>query len=355
VLGRDPYPAVRKRGLLGRGKGPTTATLAEVARRELADPRLVALLESHAAAYGFDPRSAPASAAVLPYMEETFGSWYVRGGMRALADALFARCTARKVEFAFGAEVTRIVEKDGRAAGVELADGRVEEADVVVSGVAPALLEPMLRGGLPWGVDDVRPGTAAEVRAPGRFTVALALSGRRPQDAVHRTVVHPADRGAELAAVFGEEVARGVPYADPTVTVLRPDDPECRPDDDHEAVTLTATVAVPLRAGAAPTGPGQSESFADRMTQIAEAAVPGLRGRLLWREILPAGEETRVPGPALAGAEGRFLRPANRTRVAGLYAVGGWSHPGGGLAHAGMSGAIVAGLIVNGDDWRGST
>ncbi len=91
------------------------------------------------------------------------------------------------------------------------------------------------------------------------------------------------------------------------------------------------------------------------MTEIAEAAVPGLRERLLWREILPADAEARVPGPALAGADGRFLRPANRTRVPGLYAVGGWSHPGGGLAHAGMSGAIVAGLIVNGDDWRGST
>ncbi|MFG2889539.1 phytoene desaturase family protein [Streptomyces sp. NPDC048248] len=355
VLGRDPYPAVRRRGLFGRGKGPTTATLAEVARRELADPRLVALLENHASAYGFDPRSAPASAAVLPYMEETFGSWYVRGGMRVLADALFARCTARKVEFAFGAEVTRIVEKDGRAAGVELADGRVEEADIVVAGVAPSLLEPMLRGGLPWGDDDVRPDATAEVRAPGRFTLALALSGRRPQGAVHRTVVHTADRGAELAAVFGEDVSRGVPCTDPTVTVLRPDDPGCRPDDDHEAVTLTATVAAPLRAETAAEGPGWAESFAERMTEIAEAAVPGLRERLLWREVQPADAEARVPGPALAGAEGRFLRPANRTRVPGLYAVGGWSHPGGGLAHAGMSGAIVAGLIVNGDDWSGST
>ncbi|MEU3712446.1 phytoene desaturase family protein, partial [Streptomyces catenulae] len=90
VLGRDPYPAVRRRGLFGRGRGPTTATLAEVARRELADPRLIALLESHATAYGFDPRAVPASAAVLPYMEQTFGTWYPAGGMRALADAVYA-------------------------------------------------------------------------------------------------------------------------------------------------------------------------------------------------------------------------------------------------------------------------
>ncbi|MER7163648.1 NAD(P)/FAD-dependent oxidoreductase, partial [Streptomyces lydicus] len=116
-----------------------------------------------------------------------------------------------------------------------------------------------------------------------------------------------------------------------------------------------------LSAAVAPRGPADgpagagAEAAADRLLEAAEAAVPGLRERVLWREVLPATADTLVPGPALAGRDGRFLRPGNRTRIPGLYAVGGWSHPGGGLAHAGMSGALVAGLIVNGDDWHGST
>ncbi|MGG2465524.1 phytoene desaturase family protein [Streptomyces sp. RGM 3693] len=354
VLGRDPYPAVRRRGLfgLGRGKGPTTATLAEVARRELADPRLIALLESHALAYGFDPRTAPASAAVLPYMEQTFGSWYVGGGMRALADALYERCRARRVEFTFGAEVTGILEKDGRAAGVELADGRVADAEFVVAGLDPVRLPELCAGREPWNDGDVRPAPGPGDRAPARLTVCLALRGARPADAVHRTVVHAADRTAELAGVFGDGHDLRAPCARPTVTVLRPDDPATRPDDSHEAVTLTATVA--------PHGPVDwldpeaLEQDADRLVESAEAAVPGLRGRVLWREVVPPTDGGPVPGPALAGQDGRFLRPGNRTRIPGLYTVGGWSHPGGGLAHAGMSGAIVAGLIVNGDDWHGS-
>ncbi|MFG2140679.1 phytoene desaturase family protein [Streptomyces sp. NPDC048650] len=351
VLGRDPYPALRRRGLFGRGRGPTTATLAEVARRELTDPRLIALLESHALAYGFDPRSAPAGAAVLPYMEQTFGSWYPRGGMRALADAVHERALARKVEFTFGAEVTGIVEKDGRAAGVELADGRVAEAEVVVAGIDPARIAGLCRGREPWGPDDVRPGPRPGDRAAARLTVCLALRGARPQDAVHRTVVHTADRGAELAAVFGGAPGTRDAGARPTVTVLRPDDATTRPDAGHEAVTLTAAVAPP-----GPEGPTAAlTQVADRMAEAAEAAVPGLRERILWREVLPPAAGESVPGPALAGQQGRFLRPGNRTRIPGLYAVGGRSHPGGGPAHAGMSGAIVAGLIVNGDDWRGST
>ncbi len=117
---REPYPAVPHKRLLRTRRA---GTLAEVAAWELRDPRLTALLESHALAYGLDPRDAPASAAVLPYMEHAFGTWYVRGGIRELARAVYERCVARKVEFVFGAEVTRIVEKDGRAAGVELAGG----------------------------------------------------------------------------------------------------------------------------------------------------------------------------------------------------------------------------------------
>ncbi|MGV4924301.1 NAD(P)/FAD-dependent oxidoreductase [Streptomyces sp. BHT-5-2] len=351
VLGRDPYPAVRRRRLFGpgRGKGPTTATLAEVARRELADPRLTALLESHALAYGFDPRTAPASAAVLPYMEQTFGSWYVAGGMRALADALYERCLARRVEFTFGAEVTRIVAKDGRAAGVELADGRSADAEFVISGIDPVRLPELCAGRALWDEGDVRPAPGPGEGAAARLTVCLALRGARPADAVHRTVVHAADRAAELAAVFGEGPQE--PCARPTVTVLRPDDPATRPDDDHEAVTLTAAVA---HGPVDRLGPGALERAADRLVETAEAAVPGLRERVLWREVRSPADSGPVPGPALPGREGRFLRPGNRTRIPGLYAVGGWSHPGGGLAHAGMSGALVAGLIVHGDDWHGS-
>ena len=350
VLGRDPYPALRQRRLLRSAR--QAGTVSEVGAWELADPRLAALLDGYALSYGLDPRHAPAAAALLPYMEETFGSWYVSGGMRALAQAVYERCLARKVEFVFGAEVARVVEKDGRAAGVELVDGTVAEAGHVVLGARP------WRGLVPgqelWQDEDVagRPGPGV---VPGRFMVLLSLRGARPSDTVHRTVVHPADGEAEREAVFGGRLA-----GRPTVTVLRPDDPSTRPDDGHEAVTLTSTVAP---HGAVDwTDPAVRERCADSLIEATAAAVPGIRERLLRAEVRTPAETAAetgaeggsVPAPALAGAGGAYLRPGNRTRLPGLYAAGGWSHPGGGLAHAGMSGALVAGLIVEGDGFRGS-
>ena len=53
-------------------------------------------------------------------------------------------------------------------------------------------------------------------------------------------------------------------------------------------------------------------------------------------------------GDAAEIAEDHFELPS------GLFAVGGWAQPGGGLPHAGMSGALVAGLIVEGPGFRGS-
>ncbi|GAA4048115.1 NAD(P)/FAD-dependent oxidoreductase [Streptomyces shaanxiensis] len=346
---REPYPAVPHKRLLRTRRA---GTLAEVGAWELRDPRLIALLESHALASGLDPRVAPASAAVLPYLEHAFGTWYVRGGIRELARAVYERCVARKVEFGFGAEVTAVVEKDGRAAGVELADGTVVEADLVV-GTGPWRLGDLVHGRELYAAEEVEPGP--EGMATGRVVVCLALRGAREADAAHRTVVHAPDRQAELD-VFG----LGEPPARPTVRIDRPDDPALRPDDGHESVVLTATV--PSQSVYDWTAAGAADGFADAMVSAAERALPGLRERILWREVrtpVHTHEETGaegggVPAPALAAAEGTFLHPSNSTRVPGLFTAGGWSHPGGGLAHAGMSGALVAGLIVEGPEFRGS-
>ncbi len=317
-FGRDPYPAVR-RGPLRRAD----RTIAGVCRDELRHPALAALLAGCVLSHGLDPRTAPAAATVLPYLEQTFGAWRVAGGTRALAGAVHERCLARGVEFRFGTAVAAVLEAGGRVAGVELADGAHEKADVVVRGTP----------------DEVLPADR------GRFTVALALRGARPDGAAHLTVVHG------LAAPH--DGAPGGPG--PTVRVVRPDDDRLRPDRGHEAVALTVTVA-PQGAGVDWTAPGYAAAFADRVVAAAGAAVPGLAGRELWREVrTPADTEREtgapggaVPSPVLAGAGGAHLRAANRALPAGLYRVGGAAHPGGGLPHAGMSGAIVADLVAGG-------
>ncbi|MFG3224930.1 phytoene desaturase family protein [Kitasatospora sp. NPDC048194] len=341
-LGTDPYPVPPRTGL-ARLRRPRPWTLADVARRELGGhPGLTALLSEPALRHGFVPGRAPAGATVLPYMEQSFGVWYVRGGLRALAEAVFRRCELRRVGFRFDTPVTRVVVEGGRARGVETADGRID-ADLVVSAMDAGAL--FAHGLAEW------PGEPPEEwrphGVPGRFSVLLALRGRRPEGTPHRTVVHAADPAAEESALS----LAGPPCERPTVQVLRPDDPALRPDDDHESVVLTATV--PAQGDADWTAPCVADRYADRLLAHVDAAGLGLRERLLWR-VVRTPEDTRretgalggaVARPALAGSAGSWLKAANESPVPGLYLVGGNAHPGGGLSRAGMSACIAAGLI----------
>ncbi|NEE40432.1 NAD(P)/FAD-dependent oxidoreductase, partial [Streptomyces sp. SID7982] len=73
----------------------------------------------------------------------------------------------------------------------------------------------------------------------------------------------------------------------PTLTVDRPDDPGLVPDPAHEAVTVRLTVAP---------GTEPAEADLDRITARAEAAVPGLAGRLRWRHTVTPADIARATG-----------------------------------------------------------
>ncbi|MFI5528064.1 phytoene desaturase family protein [Kitasatospora sp. NPDC051853] len=304
-LHTDPYPAPPRRGL-ARLRRERPHTLAAVAAEELgggAGP--TALLYEYALRYGLDPRTAPAGAAVLAYMEQSFGVWSVGGGMRELATAVYRRCEQRKVEFQFGTEVTEVLHEDGRVTGVATAGGRRFEADVVLTSAD--------RTG-------ARLGRA-------RLSVLLALRGERPSDTVVRTVVHARDTAAELTSLFDrDEYPRF-----PTVQVHRPGDGA---PGGHEAVTLTVTV---------PPGTAVPADYPEHLLEHLAAAGLDLRERLLHLHV-PAPSAAQ-PLPSLAGTGGAFLSPPNATGYPNLHRIGSASHPGGGLARTGMSASIVAGLV----------
>ncbi|MFD8123761.1 phytoene desaturase family protein [Streptomyces albidoflavus] len=297
---REPYPAEPLRRPLRRERRATT--LAEIGAWELRDARLAALLGQYALAAGLDPQTAPAGAAVLPYLEQTFGLWSVRGGVRALATALYERCVERKVRFVLGSEVTAIRTEEGRAVGLVTADGTRVDADHVVAGVPPSVLDALL--GAPARTAGEVPAQRETDRA-SRLLVLFALDGERPAGTVHRTVVHSRDAKAEAAHVFGE--APGV-AADPTLTVDRPDDPGLVPGAGHEAVTVRLTVA----PGTEPT-----EADLDRITARAEAAVPGLAGRVRWRHALTPADIAHATGAPGGGGAGPTALCAVRPRQAG--------------------------------------
>lgn len=324
-------------------------TLRGLGRRYLRDPRLRMVLDRYATYTGSDPRRAPAALAVVPYIEQAFGAWHVRGGLRRLALAVHDRAVERGAQVRTGCDVAEIVLEGGRVAGVRLASGERLAADVVVANAdAHTVYQQLLPG--PEAAPARRKLSRATPSLSG-FVLLLALRGRTPGLA-HHTVLFPDDYDAEFDAVFGRHAA---PVADPTIYVSAPDDPAMRPDDDHES--LFVLVNAP-RHGKVPGAfdwrdPGVSASYAERVLAVLAARGFDVRDRLLWCEVRTPWDlqtATRSPGGVIYGSSSNglraaFLRPANRGPVPGLFLVGGSAHPGGGLPLVGLSAAIVADLV----------
>jgi phytoene desaturase len=331
-------------------------SLRGLGRQQLRDPHLRMMLDRYATYTGSDPRRAPAALATVPYVEQTFGAWYVRGGLRQLGLAVHARALDRGAVVRTSTGVAAIETAGGKVSGVRLSDGSRLPADIVVSDVDARhlyadLVAPQANRRPLAQLDQVTPSLSG-------FVLLLALRGRSAHPA-HHTVLFPADYDDEFDSVFGSGRHRGRPRAapDPTVYVAAPDDAALRPDDGHEAWFVL--VNAPRHLPDKPAGgvdwdrPGVADGYADHVLEIMAARGVDVRDRLLWREIRTPADLERatgsvggsIYGSSSNGARAAFLRPANRSPVPGLFLVGGSAHPGGGLPLVGLSATIVAGLV----------
>jgi len=319
-------------------------TLRDLGRRYLRDPRLRMLLERYATYTGSDPRRAPAALASIPYVEQAFGAWYVRGGLYRLAEALRDRAVERGVALRLDTDVAAVETAGSRVTGVRLSDGERLRADHVVANTDAAHLYRDL-------VD--APAAALARRRLNRttpslsgFVLLLGLRGRTPGLA-HHTVLFPADYDAEFDAIFGPHPR---PVPDPTLFISAPDDPALAPAG-HETWFVLANA--PRQGVVDWTGPGVAAAYGDRILELLAHRGLEVRERIVaCQTVSPAdlAERTRAVGGAIYGTSSNgpraaFLRPANRSPVRGLYLVGGSAHPGGGLPLVTLSARIVANMI----------
>jgi len=320
-------------------------TLRWLGEHYLSDPRQRTLFERYATYTGSDPRRAPAALGVVPYLEQRFGGWYLRGGLGTLADELARRVIGLGGKIRTSTEVTRIETAGDRASGVLLAGGGRLPADVVV---ANADADHVYRDLLP------QPSLVRRLRRStpslSAFVLLLGVRGRTPNLA-HHNVLFPAAYDDEFDAIFGDPAA---PVADPTIYVSVPDDPAVRPEG-HEAwfVLVNAPRHGTGRGAVDWDSPALRGSYAGRLLGLLAGRGLPVADRLLFSHVITPADlarATRAPGGSIYGsssngARSAFLRPPNRSPVRGLFLVGGSTHPGGGLPMVVLSARIVDRLI----------
>ncbi len=339
-------------------------SLRALGERYLEHPHLRTLLDRYATYAGSDPRSSPAAFATIPYVEQAFGGWYVRGGLNRLATATAERAQQLDAEIRTGTKVHAVSLDGRRVDGVVLDDGAggagaLLRADVVVSSVdARHLYRDLVPDSAGRAARSLGTRLSNDTASSSGFVLMLGLRGRTP-GLGHHTVLFGPDYDDEFDALFGtgSHAARPRPVVAPTIYLSAPDDETTRPDDDSQA--LFALVNAPVHSPGDPRrgvdwdATGLAGAYGDRVLALMAERGVDVRDRVVVRRhMTPADLERRtgsvggaIYGQATRGGLGPFRRPTNASPVPGLYLVGGSTHPGGGLPLVGMSAEIVAGLI----------
>jgi phytoene desaturase len=164
-----------------------------------ADDRLRQALSFQTMYLGVSPYDAPAVFALLPYTEATHGIWFPKGGMHSVPLALAEVCREEGVALSFGIGVKKVLVENGVAVGVELDDGQVKRADVVLCNADYA-----------WAVKNLLPENLAGKRsaklAKARFTssgLMLYLGLRKPVEGLlHHNVFFGRDFKGSFNDIF---------------------------------------------------------------------------------------------------------------------------------------------------------
>ncbi|HJQ31427.1 MAG TPA: phytoene desaturase family protein [Pyrinomonadaceae bacterium] len=318
-------------------------------------PHLRQLFGRYPTYVGSSPYKSPATLAVIPYIEYAYGGWHVRGGLYRIIASLVRVARKLGVTLHHNARVQNIEHEGRRVCGVRLADGTRLAADVVVMNGDASTTNALLDGGLSHDGDAAHAlpkSTLTESTLPeserslSGFVLLLGLKRKLPRLA-HHTIYFSNDYAAEFSQLFGE---RRFP-SDPTVYVCAPSrtDASLAPADGE---TLFVMANAPARGV---WGGRQIEAARERVFErLSKSGFPCVECDTVVSDVWTPDRLGRAylsPGGAIYGTHSHgwrraFLRPPNKhPKLAGLYQVGGSSHPGGGTPTVLLSARITCELI----------
>jgi phytoene desaturase len=313
------------------------------------EPHLRQTFSFHSLLVGGNPFTASSIYTLIHFLERSGGVWFPLGGTGALVEGLVRLFRELGGQVRLDSEVTEILTRDGRVAGLAAKDGWRERFDIVASNADVAHTYRRLLAQEPRAERTAR-------RLEGmRYSMSLFLiyfgtRRRHPHLAHHNVLFGPRYREL-LADIFD----RGVLADDfslylhaPTVT-----DPSMAPPG-CEAFYVLAPVP---HLGKAPIDwTIEGPRYADRILDYLEARyIPGLRQDLVTRRIFtPLDFERELLSyhgaafslePVLS--QSAYFRVHNRDdRIPGLYFVGAGTHPGAGIPGVVSSAKATAGLIL---------
>lgn len=290
---------------------------------------------------------------VIAFALEAAGAPISKGGAGRAAAAFKALIEENGGQIRCGADVDRILVRNGAVAGVRLAGGEEIACRSVLASVTPGQLYGRLLDGVP--LPEERAAAARFRHGRGNFQLHFALD-RVPDWAApgleQVALIHLAD-GIDSVSKSSNEAERGLLPVTPTICVGQPSRLDLSRCPPGKAVLWLQIPDAPrvIKGDAAGEISGTDwddvrEAFADRLQAILARHIPGLASMIVARKAYSPKDLERMnvnlvggdPYGGHCGIDQFFLwRPfATSTNgegaVKGLIHIGASTHPGPGLA-----------------------
>lgn len=300
-------------------------------RKFVTDLRLRQILEYPMVFLGSSPFSAPAIYSLMSALDFREGVYYPQGGLYTIIERLVALSSERGVSYHYNSPVKRITTTGGVASGIELTNGKIIDADIVISNADLHFTETSLLN----DADQSYPAKYWSKReaGPSALLMYLGVKGKLPE-LEHHNLFFVDDWKKNFDAIFND---KRLP-SPASIYLCKPSqtDPSVAPKGSENVFVL-----VPLPPGTHITKK-QLEKVADGYLEQIETymGINDLRERITFKELFGPDDfsdkfnawQGTALGPSHILRQSAIFRTPNKSRkVKNLYYVGGSTTPGIGL------------------------
>ncbi len=316
-------------------------------RRYFSDPRVRLAFTFQSKYLGMSPFNCPSLFSILSFLEYEYGVWHPQGGCAAVSEGMERVARNLGVEFSLGEEVHEILVQDQRAVGVRTEIGEYQADAIVINADFAHSISKLIPNRLRSNWTDER--IAKKKFSCSTFMMYLGIDGCY-DNLPHHTIYTADDYASNLADIeahhrLTEDSSFYVQNASVTDGTLAPPGMSTlyvlAPVSQHHAnINWTAE---------------RSRFRANLFRQLRKIGLENLESRIRFEKIVTP-EDWESQYSVYRGATFNLahsldqmlhLRPRNRFEdLAGVYLVGGGTHPGSGLPVIYESSRISSRLVL---------
>jgi len=298
-------------------------------------------LGSYGMYLGGSPQALPGIFTILSYGEMAMGLWLPRGGIFTLVKGIETLAQRAGVHILTGQRVKQILIRDGKVAGLRLANGHTDEWPIVVSNVdVPTTQHQLLSG------NGHRPPKPLKM-TPSVITFYLGVRGKIPHAGHHTIFMPQASEKAYDELIRRRRIPRELPFY---MSIASKTDPSLAPPADS---TVFILVPLPQPIHLEPEDwPTLRQELRERIfMRLLRHGIKISTAHIVFEKVMtPADWEMRFglfQGSAFGAAHtlfqmGPFRYPNKDRHVKGLYYTGASTTPGTGLPMVVLSGSMTA-------------